>query len=80
MRTQQQGEVYMNRIESIPNRETLKAVPSEQNGHIIISHSEKGHNHVLDSRYVDVLERTENVPVGMRILYAIVKDPTSLVE
>ena len=44
----------------------------------IISHSESGHHHVLTEG--DVMERTENVPQGMKILYAILANPGELVQ
>lgn len=44
----------------------------------IISHSESGHHHVLTSG--DVMERTKDVPQGMKILYAILKNPGQLIQ
>lgn len=75
MKVQQQGEVRIERIEALP----ANLVPfTERNdaGEAIISHSEKGHHHVLPAG-VEVMERVD-APAGMKILYAIVKEPTSL--
>lgn len=72
-----QGEVRMEPIASIPVCQTseLKAV----NGAFIVGESESHHHHVLeDVGGVTVLERTDTVPEGMRILYAIVENPTKL--
>lgn len=71
--TQAQGEVYARRIDALP--EGLSPVAPED-GVVIVAHSEQGHHHVLDAAHVDVLERTDSE--GMRILYAIVREPTSL--
>jgi hypothetical protein len=45
--------------------------------HLIVGHSETGHHHVLHARGTEVLV-AENPPEGMRILYAILKEPNSL--
>ncbi len=73
----QQGEVKVYRIDAIPScAETRPA--HGVNGNYIISHSESGHHHVIPCADADVLERTNDVPSGMAILYAIVKNPTAL--
>ena len=72
----QQGEVKVFKIAKLPADMTSKPVAKDGKGHHIISHSESGHHHVIGG--ADVLERTDNVPAGMAILYAIVKEPTSL--
>lgn len=71
-----QGEVRMELISSIPECQTtaLKAV----DGAFIVGESESHHHHVLeDVGGVTVLDR-KDVPEGMRILYAIVENPTVL--
>ena len=72
----QQGEAKVFRIDALP--EGMQTRPPERNskGHAIISHSESGHHHVVAG--AEVLERVDNVPAGMAILYAIVKSPTAL--
>lgn len=70
-----QGEVNIIRIEAIP--EGLQAI-SHENGVYVISHSESGHNHIIDAEGVTLLERTTGLPEGMRVLYAIVENPTAL--
>lgn len=71
----QQGEVKIYRISAMPEMpEANGEVERDKAGRPILSHSEKGHHHVLDGA-VDVLERTNDVPPGMRIIYAIVKEP-----
>lgn len=72
----QQGEVHVRRIDALP--EGLTPVKAE-NGRYIISHSESGHHHVLDAERVEVLVRAD-VPAGMAILYAIVREPTALTQ
>jgi len=72
-----QGEIYARKIDALPEGLTEF---NERNsaGDWIISHSESGHHHLLDCEGVTVMERTENVPEGLRILYAIVDAPASL--
>lgn len=79
MTTFAQGEIYARKVDTMP--EGVVAF-NERNpsGEWIISHSESGHHHLLGADGVDVMERTENVPNGMRILYAIVKEPTRLYQ
>ena len=71
-----QGEVRLMKIEKLPNMAMSKMQPEK--GAWIVGHSETGHNHVLGLDGVAVMERTEKVPKGMRILYAIVEKPTTL--
>jgi hypothetical protein len=64
-----QGEVNPRRVEKLPNG--LTAMKPE-NGKFIVGHSESGNVHYLpEGPGVTVMERTENVPQGMRIFYAI---------
>jgi len=76
----QQGEAKVYRLTALPaDADTLSRMTDATSaGHAIISHSESGHHHVLDRPGVKVLERTSDVPTGMRILYAIVDAPTAL--
>ena len=77
-----QGEVNIRRIENIPAsiKEALVSVKPE-NGLLIVGHSESGHHHGFrDYGGVEVLERTTDVPAGMKILYAIIDNPTELIQ
>lgn len=76
MNTQQQGEVYIRRVDSLPAGVKLTPVKAE-GGNLIVSHSESGAHHVLDPRHVDLMERTDPAE-GLRMLYAVVKEHTSL--
>ena len=69
-----QGELRVYKIDALP--ENIGEVRPERNasGAFILSHSEKGHHHVIGGD-VDVIERLSN---GMRTLFAIVNEPTSL--
>lgn len=73
-----QGEVRVYKINALPKGITTKRPERNAVGAAIISHSESGHHHVIAD--AEVLERTDNVPAGMAILYAICKDPTSLAQ
>lgn len=77
MNTFAQGEIYARKITDLPEglapfKEKTAA------GEWIIAHSESGNHHVINGDGVTVMERTKDVPVGMRILYAIVDAPTQL--
>jgi hypothetical protein len=79
MTTFAQGEIYARKIETLP--ENLAAFSeTDASGNWIVSHSESGHHHLLDRDGVTVMERTEGVAAGMRILYAIVEAPARLYQ
>lgn len=75
----QQGEVKVFKAATLPDGLVPGTVEKTARGAWIISHSEKGHHHVI-SGDVDVLEQVADVPAGMRILWAIVHEPTSLAQ
>lgn len=71
-----QGEITIIKIDALPKAETK---PVERNAHgFIISHSETGNHHVLTGG--EVMERTDKVPEGMRIIYAALENPEDLVQ
>jgi hypothetical protein len=72
----QQGEAKVFRIDALPKNMQTRAPERTKSGAAIISHSESGHHHCIAD--AEVLERVDNVPAGMAILYAIVKNPTAL--
>lgn len=72
----QQGEVRVYKIDALPQGIKSKEPERTHNGAAIISHSESGNHHIIAE--ADVMERTDNIPNGMRILYAIIKEPTAL--
>lgn len=72
-----QGEVTIIRISAIPDGVSTGPVERTSRG-AIISHSESGHHHILTGG--DVVERTSDVPAGMRVLYAILDAPASLIQ
>lgn len=72
-----QGEIVIIRISALP--ENITTQPVERTGAgWIISHSESGHHHVLTGG--EVMERTDNVPAGMQVLYALLDAPAALVQ
>lgn len=73
----QQGEVRIVKIDSIPAGMETRAVQKIASGYVI-SHSESGHHHVLTGG--DVLERTDNVPSGMGLFYAILDKPEAFIQ
>lgn len=77
-----QGEVNIRRIDNIPeNIKTSLVQVKPEKGILIVGYSESGHHHGFraDSG-VTLLERTQDVPAGMKILYAIVENPTMLIQ
>jgi hypothetical protein len=73
----QQGECVIIQIDAMPSNVERKAVERVAKG-FIISHSESGHHHVLTGG--DVMERTNNVPAGMQIFYAILDKPQQFMQ
>lgn len=73
----QQGEVRIIKIDAIPDDISTKDVERVPAG-FIISHSENGNHHCLTGGAV--LERTNDVPAGMRIIYAALENPADLVQ
>lgn len=71
-----QGEVNVRRVNNVPDG--LVAVNAD-NGNFIVGHSESGHHHMLPAEAgVSVMEQVKNVPEGMKVFYAILKNPTHL--
>lgn len=72
-----QGEITFFRVNMMPTG-LVPMAQKDRRGRPIISHSESGHHHVLDAA-VEVLEKP-NPPAGMRILYAVLEQPASLIQ
>lgn len=72
-----QGEITVIRIGDVRKTKLAGTPLKPENGRFIIGHSETGHHHVIDAKgaSVTVLDRA---PEGMRILRAILEQPTSL--
>lgn len=75
--TRAQGEVLFRTVNEMPGG-LVPHTERDSRGRPIIAHSESGHHHVLD-RAVDVMEHP-NPPAGMRILYALLEEPTMLIQ
>lgn len=73
--TNAHGEVNFFRIEGGAPDITGFTPVTPINGAYIVGHSESGHNHVLEADGVKVMEQIVD---GMKVLYAILKDPKSL--
>jgi hypothetical protein len=77
-----QGEVNARRIDAIPSGDNygLTAVTPER-GLMVVGHSESGNHHGFPvGPGVTVMERTKEVPTGMKIFYAILENPTALIQ
>ena len=72
-----QGEVRAYKIAQIPDNGILKPARKCADGWIV-AHSEHGHHHICTGG--DVMERTNDVPSGMRILYAILDNPAEFIQ
>lgn len=80
MKTFAQGEIYGRKVDTLPENLT-EFTEKNKKGDWIISHSESGHHHLLErTEGVRVFEKTENVNKGMRVLYAILENPTRLFQ
>ena len=73
-----QGEITIIKIDAIPEGISTAPVERTDKGYYIISHSESGHHHVLTGG--EVMERTDKVPEGMKIIYAALENPHDLVQ
>lgn len=72
-----QGEIRVDLLSEAPGYDVREFTERNAKGHII-SHSESGHHHILGGD-CEVMERVD-APVGMRILTAIVREPTKLFQ
>lgn len=73
-----QGEITCFPCEGTLPEGLVAMTEADRHGRPIISHSESGNHHVLD-RAVTVLEKPD-APEGMRILYALLDEPTQLIQ
>lgn len=73
----QQGEVCIIKIDALPAEIETKSVERIAAG-FIISHSEQGHHHCIDGG--EVMERTDRVPAGMQIFFAILDRPQNFIQ
>lgn len=71
-----QGEVRVYKIDALPPCAETRKAELTKSGAAIISHSEEGNHHCVHG--ANVMERTNDVPAGMQIFYAIVKNATKL--
>lgn len=72
-----QGEITTDVIDRIPDGAVLRKV-EPIDGRLVVSHSESGHDHYIPAADAELLERTDNMPAGMKIFYSIVKNATAL--
>lgn len=77
IKTGAQGEVNHYLIDALPEG-LIPNTERDDRGRPIVGHSEKGHHHVLDCDVA--LMEAPNPPAGMRILYALLDQPTALVQ
>lgn len=73
-----QGEITIIKLDAAPADFATMAPANKTRLGSIVSHSESGNHHVLTEG--TVMERTTNVPQGMRVLYAILEKPGQLVQ
>lgn len=73
-----QGEISFFRCEGAMPDGLVAMAEKDMAGRPIISHSESGNHHVLD-RAIAVMEKPD-APEGMRILYALLDEPTALIQ
>lgn len=73
----QQGEIRIVKIDAVPKGMETRPAPKVAKG-FVISHSENGNHHLLTGG--DVMERTDKVPAGMQMFYAILDGPEQLIQ
>ena len=74
-----QGEVRIKSIDAIPScAETVDFTEKNEKG-TILSHSESGNHHILAGNH-KVVQRTNGVPNGCRVLYAEVTEDTKVFQ
>lgn len=73
-----QGEISIFHCNGTMPEGVVPMTDRDKKGRPIISHSESGSHHVLE-RAVEVFEHP-SPPAGMRILYALLDEPTALVQ
>lgn len=74
-----QGEVNFRKIDALPVAGLTPLAP--EGGRYIVGHSESGHHHYLpEVEGVTVLERTEGLPEGMKMFYAMLEKPLTLAQ
>jgi len=72
-----QGEITIIQIDALPQSMKTTQVEKLAAGWVI-SHSESGNHHILTGG--SVMERVDNVPAGMKVLYAVLDEPASLIQ
>ena len=73
-----QGEITIIKVDGAPTNFADMAKVERCKSGWIITHSESGNHHVLTGG--DVMERTSDVPAGMKVLYAILAKPAKLLQ
>lgn len=73
-----QGEITVFRIAGTMPAGLVPLAEFDKRKRPIISHSESGNHHILDAA-VAVMEKPD-APEGMRILYALLDNPTALIQ
>jgi hypothetical protein len=73
----QQGEIRIVKIDALPEGMETKRPEKLSKGYVI-SHSENGNHHLLTGG--DVMERTDKVPAGMQVFFAILDEPQKLIQ
>lgn len=73
-----QGEITIIKLDGAPAGFSEMAKAERTKNGWIISHSESGNHHLLTGG--EVMERTKDVPAGLRILYAILDEPEKLIQ
>ncbi len=73
-----QGEITIRRLGEGLGTKTGYTELKPEHGKFVIGHSETGHHHVLDRVEGVQVFTKDQAPEGMKVLYAILDEPTSL--
>jgi len=70
-----QGDMIIQKIDKLPEN-LVRMAP--ENGHIVVAHSETGHNHVMLAERVDAYVPSDTKDVDLYEMFLLVKEPTTI--
>ena len=77
-----QGDMLIIKVASIPSRlaipSGLERIAPTSDNHIIVAHSETGHNHVMDADVVVAYKNPNTRNIDLYEMFLIVKEPTEI--
>ena len=71
-----QGDLLIAKVNSIP--ESFVRIPPNESNHIVLAHSETGHNHVMDAEFIEAYGDPAVQEVDLYKMFLLVKEPTEI--